>query len=357
MPTANDHVSQPLPPQMPLHYPLIEPQTGRWQEVAKGVLWGRQAIPFPPGHINIYLLEDTDGWYLIDTGMDYDNSRERLNQLLGAKALNGKPLKGLICTHMHMDHCGLARFVTQNFQVPLWITQLEYLGASTENHGSPTNDTTNQRHYQLCGIDPQVLEVGLSTFEMAMQMCEPIPDRYHCLQQADLLPLQSSRWQVLIGRGHSPEHACLYNAEENLLIAGDQILPEISPNISVGPYNGAANPMGDYLDSLTRFLQLPADTRVLPSHGQVFQGLHVRIEQLQEKLLLGLAQLDDKLDQPMNLPQVVQAAFPRDFHPPQYLLAMGESQAMANYLCHTQRWRCDEDAKGQLMFHRYTQRA
>ena len=85
---------------------------------------------------------------------------------------------------------------------------------------------------------------------------------------------------MIIGTGHAPEHACLYCAEARILISGDQVLPRISPNVSVWPQEPSANPLALFLSSLDKFRHLPEDTLVLPSHDWPFYGLHGRLDDL-----------------------------------------------------------------------------
>ncbi|MFX7992828.1 MBL fold metallo-hydrolase, partial [Acinetobacter baumannii] len=84
------------------------------------------------------------------------------------------------------------------------------------------------------------------------------------------------------GYGHAPEHISLFCREAKLLISGDMVLPRISTNVSVVDVEPEADPLTLYLNSLSRYLELPADTLVLPSHGKPFTGLHQRIDQLRE---------------------------------------------------------------------------
>jgi glyoxylase-like metal-dependent hydrolase (beta-lactamase superfamily II) len=96
----------------------------------------------------------------------------------------------------------------------------------------------------------------------------------------ELIQVGGQDWQVLVGYGHAPEHACLWCDKTQTLISGDMVLPRISTNVSVFDTEPDADPLGLYLDSLTSLKQLPEDALVLPSHGKPFKGLHVRIEQL-----------------------------------------------------------------------------
>ena len=85
--------------------------------------------------------------------------------------------------------------------------------------------------------------------------------------------------KIIVAKGHSPEHACLYSEKKNIFICGDILLPRITPNVSVNPANPDSNPLRDWLESLEKIKQsIPHDVLVLPSHGYPYQGAHRRIE-------------------------------------------------------------------------------
>ncbi len=85
---------------------------------------------------------------------------------------------------------------------------------------------------------------------------------------------------MVIGSGHSPEHACLVDDSGKLIIAGDQVLPRITSNVSLSLSEPEADPLGDWLASIAKLKRLPADLLVLPSHGEPFTGLHTRLDKL-----------------------------------------------------------------------------
>jgi glyoxylase-like metal-dependent hydrolase (beta-lactamase superfamily II) len=107
------------------------------------------------------------------------------------------------------------------------------------------------------------------------------------------VPIGANTWRVIVGSGHSPEHACLYCPALKVLISGDQILPRISSNVSVHPTEPDADPMSNWLDSLAKLKrEVPDDVLVLPAHNECFRGLHARIDALargQETSLRGCA--------------------------------------------------------------------
>ena len=97
---------------------------------------------------------------------------------------------------------------------------------------------------------------------------QPLPASFKRISDGHSFPIGAHRWQVVVGTGHSPEHACLYCPELKLLISGDQMLPKISSNVSVHPPEPDADPMADWLASLAKLKrQVPADVLVLPAHN------------------------------------------------------------------------------------------
>jgi glyoxylase-like metal-dependent hydrolase (beta-lactamase superfamily II) len=108
----------------------------------------------------------------------------------------------------------------------------------------------------------------------------PLPTAFQRMIHAHPITLGGHRWDVIVGRGHAPEHASLWCPELNVLIAGDQVLPKISTNVGVWPNEPMADALTWFLDGFSRFRRLPADALVLPSHGFPFIGLHTRLDQL-----------------------------------------------------------------------------
>jgi glyoxylase-like metal-dependent hydrolase (beta-lactamase superfamily II) len=97
------------------------------------------------------------------------------------------------------------------------------------------------------------------------------------LADGETLHLAGAAYQVIWTPGHADYHLCLLR-EDGLFIAGDHILPRITPNIGLYP-NSRANPLRDYFASLARVRDLPARL-VLPGHGHPFSDLAARVDEL-----------------------------------------------------------------------------
>ena len=104
-----------------LDYPLAAPPApGVALPVAPGILWLRMPLPMALDHINLYLLEDTDGWWIVDTGLRGEETRANWERVF-AGHLGGKPVIGMFCTHCHPDHIGQAGWLSERWKAPLWI--------------------------------------------------------------------------------------------------------------------------------------------------------------------------------------------------------------------------------------------
>ena len=106
------------------------PCAGTTVELADGVQWLTMPMGGSLNHINLYVLEDHDGWYVVDTGLSTNATRQLWLEIFDSE-LGGKSVKGVICTHMHPDHVGQAGMLTDHFRVPLYMTRSEYYQART----------------------------------------------------------------------------------------------------------------------------------------------------------------------------------------------------------------------------------
>jgi glyoxylase-like metal-dependent hydrolase (beta-lactamase superfamily II) len=165
------------------------------------------------------------------------------------------------------------------------------------------------------------------------QMVPSVPPRFRRIIDHEEIVIGDGLWRVIAGYGHAPEHASLWNVRDNLLISGDMVLPRISTNVSVFDTEPDADPLGLYLKSLERFVDLPEDVLVLPSHGKPFIGLQLRVDQLKKHHEDRLAEtMTACLQAPQTARDLIPVLFKRDLDLHQLTFAMGEAIAHLNYL-------------------------
>ncbi len=307
---------------------------GQSLEVAPGVIWIRMPLPMRLDHINIWALEDGDGWTVVDTGMRYPETVDVWASLLAGR-LARKPVKRVLVTHMHPDHIGMAGWLTRRFACRLWITRLEYLSVRmlAGDSGREAPDDAVQ-FYRAAGWDEPQIESYRARFGSFGSSIYTLPDSYRRIADGDEIVIGRNSWRVVVGTGHSPEHACLHCEHLGIFISGDQVLPRITSNISVFPTEPDADPLGDWLDSLAKLRrEVPQNVLVLPSHNDCFRGLHERLAYLEAHHLESLDRLRDMLSSPIRVVDAIEALFQQEisdaFH---RSLATGESLAHLNYL-------------------------
>jgi len=316
------------------------PAPGVALPVAPGIEWLCMPLPFALNHVNLWLLADGEAWAAVDTGFALDPIRAAWKS-----ALAGRRLTRCIVTHCHPDHIGLAGWLETETGAPLWITQGEYLSAQMicEQIGSyslPAMLALFRGH----GLDEDRVSALAERGNAYKRNLSGIPATYQRLFDGRNITIGGHEWRVIAGYGHSPEHAALHCAELNALISGDMLLPRITTNVSAVASNPDGNPLGLFLDSITRFKELPRDTLVLPSHGKPFRGLHARIDALEKHHQARLEELLAAIDQPVTARELMPVLFTRpltDAH--QVMFAMGETIAHLNYLEHAQRIQRTDD--------------
>lgn len=319
-----------------LQYPFgrkINPPPGEPQKIADGVYWVRFPMPMSLDHINIWLLEDGDGWTVVDTCLNLPEAREIWEGLFEG-FMEGKPVTRVICTHMHPDHVGLAGWICDRFDTTLWMSRSEYqmcrlLVADTGREAPQAGID----FYRRAGYNDEQIEAYRSRFGFFGKAVSQLPDRYRRLVDLETLTIGGRYWQVMEGSGHSPEHMCLYCPSLKLLISGDQILPRITSNVSVFPTEPDGDPLKEWLRSGARLRErLPEDLLVLPAHEAPFIGVHVRLSQILTGHKNDLNALFDYLDTPKRAVDCFPPLFSREIGPGSLGLATGETLAHLNCL-------------------------
>ena len=343
---------QPAP--VSLTYPLkSRPEPGQSIEVAPGVLWFRMPLPFALNHINLWGLRDAKGWVAVDTGIR-SSDIEAAWETLCAGSLAGEPIKRVICTHMHPDHIGMAGWLTRKFDCRLWTTRLEYLTCRTlvadTGREAPEDGI---RFYREAGWSAEALDHYKSRFGGFGKLVYALPDSYRRIVDGEEIEIGSHVWHAVVGRGHSPEHLCLYCPDLRLLISGDQVLPRITSNVSVFPTEPDADPLRDWLESLASIkARVPDDVLVLPSHNDPFNGLHARLDQLVAGHERSLERLEEEIAEPRRAIDVFGLLFARAIGADLLGMATGESLAHLNCLLGRNLATREIDADGVAWYRR-----
>ncbi|MET7400597.1 MBL fold metallo-hydrolase [Dactylosporangium sp. NPDC005572] len=247
-------------------------------------------VPIPDSplrYVLVYVFEMPGGVVLVDAGWPAQESWDALVAGLAETGHGIADVRGVLVTHMHPDHHGLAGRVREASGA--WIGMHPGEAEVLTNRPEPGWLAERDRQWLTeRGAGARDL-AELARFPLDAGILESLvrPDRL--VQDGDH-PLAPT-WQLraVWTPGHTPGHLCFHDEPSGLLLSGDHVLPRISPNIAA--QGGLADPLGDYLDSLDRVSALPHE-EVLPAHEYRFAGLAERVAQLRRHHEARLAEIE-----------------------------------------------------------------
>lgn len=325
-------------PKPTLDYPFKKgwaPEPSKPFEVASGVFWLRMPIPMSLDHINLWLLKDNDDWVIVDSGVDHESCKAVWNTVFDGFLL-GQNITKIIVTHFHLDHIGLASWLAIKCQCPIYMTKGEFdLYHEIVTRDEKVNKETVRSYFHSLGFEDKTRESIVEFFKTETKPKEARvqPEQVEFIAEGEVFSIDGKDWEVVVGNGHSPEHACLFNRKADLLISGDQSLPRISSNVSVFPGSKVADPLGDWITSCEKLRDLiPSSTLILPSHQEPFKRNPDRMQQMINDHHAQLNRLRLSLDEPKNAIGARKEMFQRELDPVQKVLATGETMAHLRYL-------------------------
>jgi len=254
---------------------------------------GLSSIPVPiPNnplrYVLVYAIELPDGVAIVDTGWPADVAWDALVSGLAEAGYAITDVRGILVTHHHPDHSGLANRVRQASGA--WIGMHPREAWSMARLPDSASLARATREWLVARGAPAdaAREVGEVPFDLA-DLAATKPDRL--IEDGDVPLAPHVALRAVWTPGHTAGHLCFFDESAGLLLSGDHVLPRISPNISLhtgteGEQSHAYQPspandaLGDFLESLTLVGKLPVD-EVLPAHEYRFRGLDARVHQLQ----------------------------------------------------------------------------
>ncbi|MGI9247021.1 MAG: MBL fold metallo-hydrolase, partial [Steroidobacteraceae bacterium] len=248
---------------------------------------------------------------------------------------------------------GLSRWLQQRHGAELWMSAIGH--GSTERllrHGGDP-DTRELGFAFLAAHGLELSADGRARVEASdpARWYGELPELGRALQDGDRVVTDGREWQVIETAGHCRGHLCLYDARAEILISGDQVLPTISPNVSVLASRPEADTLGEFLASLERLDRACApETLFLPSQGRAFRGLHERIEVVRSHHLEQLEALREACRTPRCAHELLPVMYGRPLRGFHRFLALGETVAHLNHLWHAGELLRTVDAAGRIRF-------
>lgn len=326
------------------------PEPGHARRIGERLLWARIPLPMELNHINVWLVDQGDHWLLIDTGMAEDVCRAAWESL-EQHHLDGRPIGRIFITHDHPDHMGLAPWLVERHGAKVWMTAfahqsvVDYLATPSELMRQHIYEFVNRHGMTGAPLGPQSTPRGADD-----RWFRGVPPLDRACSDGESMEAGGRHWQLIETDGHCRGHLCLYDADGEVLVSGDQVLPTISPNVSLIASRPDGNPLGDFLASLTKLERCAEESLVLPSHGRPFRGLHRRIATVRGHHLQQLESLRAACREPKTAYDLVPVMFGRTLRGFHRFLALGETLAHLHYLWHGGELERTSDATGLIRF-------
>ncbi len=344
-----------------LRFPLDQPPAfGRTLEVAPGILWLRLPLPFRLNHVNVYLLDDGEGWTIVDAGIDDARTRDIWRDVIGT-TLQGRPVRRVVVTHFHPDHVGAAAFLCALTGAALMMGETEYLTAKVHGLAGDADLEAEQAFYRSHGLDADHLAAMRQRLGRYRSGVPDLPRSFEPMRDGDDIRIGGRQFRVRSFAGHSPAQMLLHSAEDDLLFAADHVLAQISPNVSVAEDKPTDDPLGLYLSSFAEVRSTIADTvLVLPGHRLPFLGLHDRTRELASHHAARCAEIVEACrPNPLSVAEIVPLLFPMHLDAHQYWFAFSETLAHVNHMVRAETlalrerdglklWAVSDDSKPRI---------
>lgn len=249
-------------------------------EIFPGIRWLKLPIAMEQSnldYVNIYLIEDRDGFLMVDSGWNTDESFSTLHNRLIKSGHTFQSIKRILITHIHPDHYGMAGRIRQLSGATITMHQIEkeFIEPRYVNM-TPLLHQTNRMMVDNGVPEDETEELRDASLDVLNYIVPAQPD--NVLHNGDIINAGTFKFHIIWTPGHSSGHICLYDPDKKALLCGDHILPKITPNVSVNPQS-IENPLGRYMQSLEELEKLDIEM-AFPGHDEPFQNVNMRIKDI-----------------------------------------------------------------------------
>ena len=278
-----------------------------------------------PGNVNVYLLEENDGYVMIDCGVDGSEYLKLLEMHLNQLGITFNDIKLLVGTHMHIDHIGLSQRLRE-FDIPfaLYKNSIDYLDEYND-WSIRFKDLIRMAKNEYTPVSFIDDLKSISTPLYAGRLEKP-----DILLSEGRVKSIKRNLNVVFTPGHDYSEISIYDEKTKIVFSGDHILPRITPFIPV--QNENSNLLKEFLDSLDKVDHLDHEI-IAPGHGNIISNPHKRIEQMKlhhqrrSERILGFLKNED-----LTGWEISNKLFPRDLDSLNLRLAFQETLAHLHLL-------------------------
>ncbi|MBW2558574.1 MAG: MBL fold metallo-hydrolase [Deltaproteobacteria bacterium] len=249
------------------------------KEIADSFYMITTPMPFRLGHVNAFLVVHDKEAALFDTGLNMSGTLPKIEASLESVGLSIENIGHIFLTHSHADHCGVAGLIKERSGAIIHMSE------EGKRHIEMMKDEelrVKRMRGFLClhGLPEKTLDFIAKMFDRFKDATIPF-EVDEILNPCKTYETCGRTFKAIPTPGHANGHNCFYFGNENILLSGDHVLPDITPNLSPDLFDPEFQPLNAFLSSLDRVKDLPVEM-VYPSHGAPFPNLNGRVAEMKE---------------------------------------------------------------------------
>jgi len=257
----------------------VDPPIHHIQEIADSFYMITLPMPFRLGYVNVFLIVHNKEAALFDTGLNIRGTLPKIEASLESVGLSIENIGQIFLTHSHADHCGVAGLIKERSGAIIHMSE------EGKRHIERMKDgelVVKRMREFLCrhGLPEKTLDFIAKMFVRFKDVTSPF-EVDQILKPHKIYEICGKTFEAIPTPGHANGHNCFYFENENILLSGDHVLPDITPNLSPDLFDPGFRPLDAFLSSLDMVKDLPVEM-VYPSHGAPFSNLSGRVSEMKE---------------------------------------------------------------------------
>jgi glyoxylase-like metal-dependent hydrolase (beta-lactamase superfamily II) len=249
------------------------------EKIAEGFYMITLPMPFRLKHVHVFAVVHDGSVSLFDTGMNTPETFSMLEESLKSIGRDIRDIERIFITHFHTDHCGIAGRIQEISGAAVAMSEMDAQRICNDQKKGLDFDQV-KKFYREQGLREKIIDNLLEILISFRKATIPFKVDMN-LEDRGSQKVGERDFEAISVPGHTTGQMCFFFRREGILLSGDHILPQITPNLSPDPYNPGFRPLKSFLDSLGRVEDLPA-VKVYPAHGDPFSNLKARVEEIRE---------------------------------------------------------------------------
>lgn len=289
----------------------------------------RTPVPYPFSFVNSYLIAGRNGYTLIDPGINTEQARQSWYETIEELDIEFSDIEKIVLTHHHPDHYGLAGWIQQKSNAPVYMSEESYAQVIRMWGDDATINEELVDFFIEHGMDNETALSMIPHFESFAEQVSPHAE-VTTLRANDTIFFGDREYELIRADGHATGQLCYYHPYNEHIFCGDQVVQGMTPNVNYMP-GGDPDPLASFITSLEELSKLTIK-KAFPGHRQPLDNFSERALEIIEHHRERLQKMLDLLDKPLTAYEICRLTFGYRLTTHQLRFAMTETLAHLVYM-------------------------